>query len=58
MPTRDAAEAAMGQIAIAMDADPYLEYQPAFAYSLPIQLFVHGITITLLSVLLMHLLCE
>lgn len=38
-------------------ADPYLAYQPAFAYSLPIQLFVSGITVTLLVVLLIHLLC-
>lgn len=57
MPTVDPAEAAMDRFAILMDTDPYLEYQPAFAYSLPIQLFVNGITITLLAVLLMHLLC-
>jgi hypothetical protein len=38
--------------------DPYLQYQPAFAYTLPIQLFVNGITITLLLVLFMHLACE
>lgn len=39
-------------------ADPYLAYQPAFAYSLAIQLFVNGITITLLLVLLIHFLCK
>ena len=38
--------------------DPYLAYQPAFSKSLPVQLFVNGITITLLVVLLFHLLCE
>ncbi|RSH82302.1 hypothetical protein EHS25_006012 [Saitozyma podzolica] len=38
------------------DADPYLAYQPAFAYTLPIQLLVAGITVTLLCVLLIHLL--
>ncbi|KAI9637648.1 uncharacterized protein MKK02DRAFT_23631 [Dioszegia hungarica] len=35
--------------------DPYLQYQPSFAYTLPIQLFVNGITITLLCVLFIHL---
>lgn len=56
----DAADAAagIGPLTIALDSDPYLQYQPAFAYSLPIQLFVNGITLTLLAVLLMHLLCE
>ena len=58
MPTTDAAAAAMDRIAVLMDQDPYLQYQPAFAYTLPIQLFVNGITLTLLAVLLMHLLCE
>jgi hypothetical protein len=38
--------------------DPYLQYQPAFAYTLPIQLLVNGITVTLLCVLLIHLLCK
>lgn len=37
--------------------DPYLAYQPAFAYTLPIQLLVNGMTLTLLCVLLLHLLC-
>ncbi|ODN83562.1 hypothetical protein L202_01682 [Cryptococcus amylolentus CBS 6039] len=36
--------------------DPYLQYQPGLAYSLPIQLVVNGITGTLLCVLLIHLL--
>ncbi|OCF32689.1 hypothetical protein I316_05610 [Kwoniella heveanensis BCC8398] len=39
-----------------MEPNPYLQYQPAFAYTLPIQLLVNGITITLLCVLLIHLL--
>lgn len=43
---------------IALANDPYLQYQPAFAYTLPIQLLVSGITLTLLVVLLIHLLCE
>ena len=38
--------------------DPYLAYQPAFSKSLPVQLFVNGVTLTLLVVLLFHLLCE
>lgn len=37
--------------------DPYLAYQPAYAFTLPIQLLVTGITVTLLVVLLIHLLC-
>ncbi|WVF67483.1 hypothetical protein IAT40_002239 [Kwoniella sp. CBS 6097] len=39
-----------------MEPNPYLQYQPKFAYTLPIQLLVNGITITLLCVLLIHLL--
>ncbi|WVQ95143.1 hypothetical protein IAU59_002237 [Kwoniella sp. CBS 9459] len=39
-----------------MEPNPYLQYQPAFAYTLPIQLLVNGITVTLLCVLLIHLL--
>lgn len=54
----DPAEAAMDGFSILTNTDPYLEYQPPFAYSLPIQLVVNGITVTLLAVLLMHLLCE
>jgi len=53
----DAAEAVSGMSTM-VSRDPYLDYQPAFAYSLPIQLFVGGITLTLLAVLLMHLLCK
>ena len=37
-------------------ADPYLDYRPSFAYSLPVQLLIQGITLTLLVVLLIHLL--
>lgn len=39
-----------------LSEDPYLEYQPVLAYTLPIQLVVNGITGTLLCVLLIHLL--
>ena len=38
--------------------DPYLAFQPPFAYTLPIQLLVSGITLTLLCVLAIHLICE
>lgn len=38
--------------------DPYLAFQPAFAYTLPIQLLVSGITLTLLCVLAIHLICK
>lgn len=38
--------------------DPYLAFQPAFSYTLPIQLLVSGITLTLLCVLAIHLICE
>jgi len=41
-----------------LSEDPYLAYQPAFAYSLAIQLFANGITLTLLCVLMIHLLCQ
>ena len=37
--------------------DPYLAFKPAFAYALPIQLLVSGITLTLLCVLAIHLIC-
>jgi len=57
MDPQHAAEA-VSEISTMVSGDPYLEYQPAFAYSLPIQLFVGGITLTLLAVLLMHLLCK
>ncbi|TXT10415.1 uncharacterized protein COLE_04349 [Cutaneotrichosporon oleaginosum] len=36
--------------------DPYLEFQPAFAYTLPVQILLTGITLTLLVILLIHLL--
>lgn len=38
-------------------ANPYLGYRPQFAFSLPVQLLVTGITLTLLVVLLCCLLC-
>lgn len=46
-----------GTIFEILSEDPYLEYQPVLAYTLPIQLVVNGITGTLLCVLLIHLLC-
>ncbi|CAE7137804.1 unnamed protein product [Rhizoctonia solani] len=36
--------------------DPYLPFQPSFAYSLPIQILVTGIVFTLVLVLFIHLL--
>ena len=48
----------MNMTTVFVEGDPYLAYQPAFSKSLPVQLFVNGITITLLIVLLFHLLCE
>lgn len=41
-----------------LEDDPYLEFQPTFAYTLPIQILVTGMTLTLLVILLIHLLCE
>lgn len=38
--------------------DPYLQFQPTFAFTFPIQLLLSGITLTLLVMLLIHLLCE
>lgn len=38
------------------DADPYLSYRPTFGYSMPAQVFIQGITFTLLAVLLIHIL--
>ena len=35
--------------------DPYLKYRPEFARSLPIQILLAGIALTLVSVLLIHL---
>jgi len=39
-----------------LPADPYLKYQPAFARSLPIQILITGISVTLSSVLMLNLL--
>lgn len=39
-----------------MATDPYLAYRPTFAYSVPIQILAEGITLTLVTVLLIHLL--
>ncbi|KAG8714304.1 hypothetical protein FRC11_008983 [Ceratobasidium sp. 423] len=36
--------------------DPYLQYQPSIAYSLPIQILITGIVFTLVLVLFIHLL--
>lgn len=41
-----------------MEDDPYLQFQPGFATTLPIQILLTGITLTLLVILLIHLLCE
>ena len=41
-----------------LEQNPYLAFQPNFADTLPIQLFVNGITFTLLCILLIHLLCK
>ena len=38
------------------DTDPILQYRPVFARSLPVQLLVNGIVLTLMSVLLLQLL--
>ncbi len=39
-----------------LDVDPYLSYRPTFGYSMPAQVFIQGITFTLLAVLLIHIL--
>ncbi|PLW44847.1 hypothetical protein PCANC_10790 [Puccinia coronata f. sp. avenae] len=39
-----------------MASNPLLEYQPAYTYSMPTQLLIHGVVLTLLTVLLLHLL--
>ncbi|KAM0793562.1 hypothetical protein ACM66B_000998 [Microbotryomycetes sp. NB124-2] len=36
--------------------DPYLEVLPAFTYSMPVQVVILGVTVTLLGILLVHLL--
>jgi hypothetical protein len=35
--------------------DPYLEYRPPFAQSLPVQILVTGVVLTLVAVLFIHL---
>lgn len=37
------------------DIDPYLQYRPAFARSLPIQILLTGVVLTLVAVLFIHL---
>lgn len=37
------------------DSDPYLFYQPSYAYSLPVQILLLGIVCTLAGILLTHL---
>ncbi len=41
---------------MAYDSDPYLVYQPSFAFSLPVQILLDGVIVTLVTVLLIHLL--
>lgn len=36
-------------------SDPYLQYRPAFAQSLPVQILLTGIVLTLVAVLFIHL---
>ncbi|KAK0486233.1 hypothetical protein IW261DRAFT_1454446 [Armillaria novae-zelandiae] len=38
-----------------LDSDPYLHYRPAYARSLPIQILLTGIVLTLVAVLFIHL---
>ncbi|KAK0195835.1 hypothetical protein F5146DRAFT_1101211 [Armillaria mellea] len=38
-----------------LDSDPYLYYRPAYARSLPIQILLTGIVLTLVAVLFIHL---
>ncbi|KAG0151858.1 hypothetical protein CROQUDRAFT_650414 [Cronartium quercuum f. sp. fusiforme G11] len=38
------------------NANPLLAFQPAFTYSMPTQLLIHGSVLTLLSILTLHLL--
>lgn len=45
----------MFSVSSAYDADPILRYRPQFARSLPIQILVTGMVLTLVSVLLIHL---
>lgn len=37
------------------DFDPYLQYRPAFAQSLPVQILLTGVVLTLVAVLFIHL---
>lgn len=37
------------------DRDPYLDYQPAFAYSLPIQFLLTGVILSMSAILLINL---
>ncbi|KAF8342970.1 uncharacterized protein EI90DRAFT_3030900 [Cantharellus anzutake] len=37
------------------DRDPYLDFQPNFALSLPVQILLQGVIVALVSVLLIHL---
>ncbi|KAG6857742.1 hypothetical protein H0H87_004158 [Tephrocybe sp. NHM501043] len=37
------------------DMDPYLEYRPPFAQSLPVQILLTGVVLTLVAVLFIHL---
>ncbi len=45
----------MTQLFDSLDADPYLHYRPAYARSLPIQILLTGIVLTLVAVLFIHL---
>lgn len=38
-----------------LDSDPYLQYRPAFARSLPVQILLTGVVLTLVAVLFIHL---
>lgn len=43
------------QSATVYDRDPYLDFQPAFAYSLPMQFLLTGVILALSTILLIHL---
>ncbi|THV05172.1 hypothetical protein K435DRAFT_961549 [Dendrothele bispora CBS 962.96] len=38
-----------------VDSDPYLQYKPEFARSLPVQILVTGVVLTLVAVLFIHI---
>lgn len=40
---------------LSLDSDPYLQYRPAFARSLPVQILLTGVVLTLVAVLFIHL---